>query len=179
MVWQAGSTFLEGSAGGGGGAADGDTLGDLTPTDGNFVVGDGADWVTESGATARTSLGLGTGDSPLFKTLVEANTAGSGAPNVLAAAETRTLLSNEGATAQNYHTLPAAAAGLVFEFFLQDADGIRVVANTGDTIRVLSLVSPAAGYVESTTIGSSITLKAINATEWVTTSAVGTWTVST
>lgn len=31
----------------------------LTPTDGNFIVGDGSDWVVESGATARSSLGLG------------------------------------------------------------------------------------------------------------------------
>jgi hypothetical protein len=38
----------------------------LTPTDGNIIVGDGSGWVTESGATARTSLGLGTGDSPEF-----------------------------------------------------------------------------------------------------------------
>jgi len=32
----------------------------LTPTDGNIVVGDGATWVAESGATARASLGLTT-----------------------------------------------------------------------------------------------------------------------
>ena len=31
----------------------------LTPTDSNFIVGDGSNFVTESGATARTSLGLG------------------------------------------------------------------------------------------------------------------------
>lgn len=31
----------------------------LTPTDGNFIVGDGTNFITESGATARTSLGLG------------------------------------------------------------------------------------------------------------------------
>ena len=30
----------------------------LTPTDGNFIVGDGTNFVAESGATARTSLGL-------------------------------------------------------------------------------------------------------------------------
>lgn len=30
----------------------------LTPTDGAFIVGDGADFITESGATARASLGL-------------------------------------------------------------------------------------------------------------------------
>jgi len=47
----------------------GSAIGDiaaLTPTDGNFIVGDGTNWVAESGATARTSIGLGTGDSPQF-----------------------------------------------------------------------------------------------------------------
>jgi hypothetical protein len=38
----------------------------LAVTDGNIIVGDGANWVAESGATARTSLGLGTGNSPQF-----------------------------------------------------------------------------------------------------------------
>lgn len=38
----------------------------LTPTDGNFIVGNGTAWVAESGATVRSSLGLGTGDSPTF-----------------------------------------------------------------------------------------------------------------
>lgn len=38
----------------------------LTPTDGNYIVGDGSTWVAENGNTARTSLGLGTGDSPTF-----------------------------------------------------------------------------------------------------------------
>lgn len=32
----------------------------LTPTDNNFIVGNGTNFVAESGATARTSLGLGT-----------------------------------------------------------------------------------------------------------------------
>jgi hypothetical protein len=32
----------------------------LTPADGAFIVGDGANFITESGSTARTSLGLGT-----------------------------------------------------------------------------------------------------------------------
>jgi len=38
----------------------------LAVTDGNFIVGDGTSWVAESGATARTSIGLGTGDTPQF-----------------------------------------------------------------------------------------------------------------
>jgi hypothetical protein len=37
-----------------------DDIAALAVTDGNFIVGDGSNWVAESGATARTSLGLGT-----------------------------------------------------------------------------------------------------------------------
>jgi hypothetical protein len=46
-----------------------DDVAGLTPTDGNFIVGNGTNWVSESGNTARTSLGLGTGDSPQFTSL--------------------------------------------------------------------------------------------------------------
>lgn len=38
----------------------------LAATDGNIIVGNGSTWVAESGATARTSLGLGTVDSVAF-----------------------------------------------------------------------------------------------------------------
>lgn len=38
----------------------------LAVTDGNIIVGNGTNWVAESGATARTSLGLGTANSPQF-----------------------------------------------------------------------------------------------------------------
>ena len=43
-----------------------DDISGLTVTDGNFIVGDGANWVAESGATARTSLGLGTASDVQF-----------------------------------------------------------------------------------------------------------------
>lgn len=45
-------------------------IGKLTPTDGNFIVGDGTTWVAESGATARTSIGLGTSDTFTMKRLL-------------------------------------------------------------------------------------------------------------
>ena len=38
----------------------------LAVTDGNIIVGDGANWVAESAATARTSLGVGTGSDVQF-----------------------------------------------------------------------------------------------------------------
>lgn len=46
--------------------ADLTTIGGLAKADGNFIVGDGSAWTAESGNTARTSLGVGTGDSPQF-----------------------------------------------------------------------------------------------------------------
>ena len=46
--------------------ADLDAIAALAKTDGNFVVGNGATWVAESGNTARTSLSLGTSNSPTF-----------------------------------------------------------------------------------------------------------------
>jgi hypothetical protein len=36
-----------------------DDIAALAYTDGNFIVGDGSNWVAESGSTARTSIGLG------------------------------------------------------------------------------------------------------------------------
>ena len=113
----------------------------------------------------------------LSRTLVEANTAGSGSPNILTVLESRTLLTNEGATAENYHTLPLATAGQTFTFYVQDTDGIRIVANTADTIRVAAGVSATAGFVRCATAGAIVRLTAINATEWVAEYQTGVWTV--
>jgi hypothetical protein len=111
--------------------------------------------------------------------LVEANTAGSGSPNIIAQAETDSVYTNEGATAENYHTLPTAAAGLVFTFVVQDSDGIRITASAGDTIRPIAgtAASATAGYIRCATQGAFIRLLAINATEWVAIGSAGTWTI--
>lgn len=109
--------------------------------------------------------------------VIEASTVGSGAPNVLAATESRKLLTNEGAAAEAYNTLPSAAAGMEFVFYCQDTDGIRVTAAAGDTIRLGGTVSAAAGFVRSVVAGSAVILTAINATEWIAIGITGTWTV--
>jgi hypothetical protein len=109
---------------------------------------------------------------------VEANTAGVGTPNALATTESRHLFTNEGVTAMNHHTLPAAAAGLEFMFYVQDADGITITAGAADTIRVAGSVSSAAGTAANSTIGGFIQLIAINATEWVAGATQGTWTLT-
>lgn len=158
-------------------------IGALAPTDGAWNTGDRIINVTSylAGAIGWTCISQGSpGTWRLFGAInvVEANTAGSGTPNALNDLESNKLLTNEGATAANYHTLPTAVAGLTYTFVVQDADGMRIVANTGDTIRLGSKVTATAGYIQSTTIGDYVTLTAINATEWLGL-AYGTWTDGT
>jgi hypothetical protein len=51
----------------------------LSDADSNVIVGSAGGWVAESGATARTSLGLGTGDSPQFTAVAVATATVTGA----------------------------------------------------------------------------------------------------
>ena len=68
-------------------------LSGLTPSDSNFIVGNGSTFVTESGSTVRNSLGLGTSDSVEFSTLQTANLTIGGASLTL-----------EGATNDSFET---------------------------------------------------------------------------
>jgi hypothetical protein len=109
----------------------------------------------------------------------EANVAVAASPNLLAAMESGAVLTNEGATAENCHTLPTAAAGYRFTFICQDGDGIKISANSGDTIRSGATVSVPAGYIRSSVVGSVVTLISANSTEWFVISLLGTWTIDT
>ena len=93
----------------------------------------------------------------------------------VAATESGTVFTNEGAAAMSTFTLPTAVAGYVYTWIVQDTDGITITAGAGDTIRWDTSVTATGGSISSTAIGSSITLVAINATEWVATEIVGTW----
>ena len=76
-------------------------------------------------------------------------------------------------------TLPSAVANMEYTFVVQDANGIQVNANTGDTIRIAGSVSASAGFIAAAAVGASVTIVAINATEWVATSLMGgPWTVT-
>jgi hypothetical protein len=164
----------------------------LTPSGtGRVIIGGGS-----IRSATGTSLALGTVDGGTALTLdtsnnatgvgyaqgwqqrVQAKTQAASPYSVSATTDNRNAFTNEGTTALVTFNLPTAAANLVYEFVVQDTDGIRVVANTGDTIRLAGSVSAAAGRIDSTTIGSTVRLLAINATEWVATAINGTWTVT-
>lgn len=100
------------------------------------------------------------------------------AARTIAAEEADYSFSNEGATARVDLTLPAAAPGLRYTFKCNDTDGIRVIAAGTNKIRNDVTLSAAGGRMDSTTVGSVITLQAINTTEWWVVALVGTWTVT-
>lgn len=95
-----------------------------------------------------------------------------------ATTDSGTVYSNEGDGDGSAITLPTAIAGLQFTAVVQAAQTVTITAAAGDTIRIASEATPAAGNISCNTVGNAITLVAINATEWVAISYVGTWTVS-
>lgn len=78
--------------------------------------------------------------------------------------------------------LPSAVAGLIYHFSTLNSpdSNLYISSAAGDTIRVLSDVTLAGGqiFVSNSDWAASITLVAINATEWVAISVGGSWGVA-
>lgn len=152
--------------------ATGDVVGPASATDnaisrfdtttGKLIQNSGA-FVTDSGAVVG-------------KTLVASKTQAVSPYSVLAT-ESRTAFDNTGSTGAVVFTLPTAAADLSYTFTCTDTDGITITANTGDTIRIAGSVTATAGSIASTVIGSSVRLIAVDATQWIAVSLVGTFTI--
>ncbi len=135
--------------------------------------------VTFLDADADSLITIGDGTRKVYVvkltalTRVVANT-GTEQPSVN---ESLSVITNEGDANGSVIELPTAEAGLVIEAIVQTAQTVTITANLADTIRIGSSVTAAAGSITSNVVGSAITLKAINATEWFATSVVGTWTI--
>ncbi len=87
----------------------------LTPTDGGIIVGDGSNFVLETGNVARLSLGLGTTDSPTFNNLiVDGNLTVNGTQTVLNT-ETLTVDDNTIVLNNNVTGAPTEDAGIEIE----------------------------------------------------------------
>jgi len=94
----------------------------LTPGDGKFIVGDGSNFVTESGNTARASLGLGTSDSPTFATL---NLSGSIVAEGATANDYETTLAFTDPTADRTITFPNATGTVALTSDIQSEETIE------------------------------------------------------
>lgn len=132
--------------------------------------------IVQSSTTVKTTILDIVGG--IKKYAVTAVTSGIGSPYSITAAQSGTLFTNEGAGAEAYLILPTAAVGLSYIFYVQNANGLNVAASAGDTIRLYMDVTPAAGNLDSTDLGSIVSLLAINSTEWIATFTSGAWTVS-
>ena len=89
--------------------ADLTALGGLAKTDGNFIVGNGTTWVAESGATARTSLGLGTlaTANSVNASTIDANSVGASELNVPGNGTAGQYLASDGDGTMTWTTLAA------------------------------------------------------------------------
>jgi hypothetical protein len=84
-----------------------------------------------------------------------------------------TVFSNEGAVGLVTYTLPAPASGLRYTFVNRNAVGTKLQCAASTFIRLVGSATTSGGYVDATDVDNTITLVAINGTEWAVESIVG------
>lgn len=99
---------------------------------------------------------------------VEDHTEVAASPYAVLASDSGKVFTNRGVGAEGHYNLPTASAGLgPYTFVVVDADGIQVNASAGDTIRLGGSATAVAGNITSATIGDTITIICLDATEWM------------
>jgi len=94
----------------------------------------------------------------------------------LTAADSGGIFTNQADPNVQVYTLPTAAAGLVYTFCDVEAGAgkdLCIKAGAADTINGGTAAEYYNCYTDSA--GQSVTLVAVNATEWIVTASVGTW----
>lgn len=126
--------------------------------------------------TANAGL-TGDGVAPVtgFTRVVEAHTAA----DALLVGESGSVHTNAGASGTVALTLPSAAAGLEFTFTVMAAQQLRVTPASGDAIYIGASAGAAAEYWVADAAGETVTLIAVDATNWVAMSYIGTWSQET
>jgi len=97
----------------------------------------------------------------------------------ITAAMSGNVFTNEGAAGQIVFTLPAAAAGLNYTFYVYENKNLRVQTATGDQIKSGKFISIVTGHVEADEVGSLIDIIAVNSSLWVVRSMVSAWRLET
>ena len=132
----------------------------LAVSNGNFIVGDGTNWVAESGATARTSLGLGsaaTSNTSDFATAAQ----GTLADSALQSGDNVSELTNDSgyyASGDNINvgTITTTSATLLNNITYADAAGLFSPVTIG------SGLSFSGGTLSSTGSGGTVTSVAVS-----------------
>lgn len=136
---------------------------DISGSDGDFLVHTGTAWTNESGATARTSIGLGTGNSPTFTGLDLSGITNGNIPYVSASGFADSVLNQSGSTlaiGTTTHTrllhLHAASGGTMIHF--TDNDSGQTATDGFDfqfENKNVFLRNREDGYIDFSTSGSS------------------------
>lgn len=117
------------------------------------------------GATGPTGTG---GGSSLTVVNVTTDT-------ILTSDDSGKLYTNAGATGPVTCTLPTSTANLTFKFIVRASQYLKIQANTEDTITYYNLTSASSGYFRNAVVGSTLTVYAIDNTNWMVDSIVGIW----
>jgi len=94
-------------------------------------------------------------------------------------AESGSIQTNAGAAGAAAWVLPDAAAGLNYTFVVMAEQELRVTPAAGDKICIAGTCADVAEYWWADAIGESLTLVAVDGTNWVATSYTGTWSQET
>lgn len=123
--------------------------------------------------TISDALAMDGGGSPFSGPIVVVTSAGPRTP-----VDGATYVNDGASVKVGFTTANTANTGLANAFIVTDADGIRITACAGHTIRMAGGdVTKAGGYIESTTIGSGVSLLKTGATSWLAVTWYGNWTV--
>jgi hypothetical protein len=107
-------------------------------------------------------------------------------PVTVNARDSNTVYTNEGAGAPVQMNLPPTAVGLAYTFAVKATQTFTIWAAAGSTVRLAGTASGVSdrgagntvGYISAANLGSSVTLVAVNATEWLAVSIVGQWNIT-
>ena len=143
--------------------ADLSAIAGLSAADGNIIVGSAGGWVAESGDTARTSLGLGTGDSPTFAGLTVQGTVTTLDSTNVTIKDQFILLADAETPANVDGGIVVVGAADTVAFGWDDGEGRWAIQNTGATSAMtalnpfgyMSVVTSAAGDSGSAPNGSA------------------------
>jgi len=104
--------------------------------------------------------------------------------HTLATNESGIVFNNIGCTSREDFTLPSPTTGVWYTFICMDTDGLRVLLPAGSSVIQLSGLTTSTGtgggYIDTATIGNTVTLICVSSTQWIAVSITGSgaWTTN-